>query len=661
MILVIIISTGCQKQTAYDTFKSYSDKWGKKDYKGMYEMLSSNAKEKINKDEFVSRYTNIYNGIEAENIDIKIKEEDKDKSDIPFSISMGTLAGNLEISDYNVVMKKEKINGNNQWTIDWNESMIFPGMDKDDKVSVERFNAKRGEIYDRNGKGLAINDTVINIGIHPSKFEQDKKSSISKMAKVLDIKESYIENKLSKNSNPENFVPIVKVLQNEKDKIAQVMEIQGVLHTKSEGRVYPGGEAFGSLIGYIRPINAEELERLKGQGYSSTSMLGIIGLEQEYEKRLREDKGGVIYISKQENGKEIEKIEIAKKQPKNGEDIKLSIDFEIQKKIYEEMNKDLGASTAINPKNGEILAMVSSPSFDSNLYTTYIPESLRKEWEDNSNKQFENRFNNVYSPGSTFKLITAAVGLEKGVINPNESIAINGVKWQPNASWGDYKVTRVSDTKNSVNLNDAFVYSDNIYFAMKGLEIGKDNFIKEANKFGFNEKLPIDYTIEKSRIANDNIIKDDMLLANTGYGQGEVLMSPLHVALVYSSIVNDGNIMTPILELKEENHKVWKKNVISKENAKILLNSLTEVIENKSGTGHDAKINGVQLAGKTGTAELKKSLEDKEGKENGWFVCMDTDDPEIVISMIIEDVKSRGGSHYVVPKVKNIMNYYLNK
>jgi len=140
-----------------------------------------------------------------------------------------------------------------------------------------------------------------------------------------------------------------------------------------------------SLIGYIRPINADELEKYKGEGYSSTSMLGITGLEQEYEKRLREDKGGVIYISKQENGKEIEKIEIARKESKNGEDIKLSIDFDLQKKIYEQMNKDLGASTAINPKNGEILAMVSSPSFDSNLYTTYIPESVREIWKNNSN------------------------------------------------------------------------------------------------------------------------------------------------------------------------------------------------------------------------------------------------------------------------------------
>ncbi|HSQ34120.1 MAG TPA: penicillin-binding transpeptidase domain-containing protein, partial [Peptostreptococcaceae bacterium] len=657
-----IISTGCQKQTAYDAFESYGDKWEKKDYEGMYTMLSSNAKERINKDEFISRHTNIYNGIEAENIDIKIKSEDKDKSNITFSISMNTLAGNVEISDYNVAMTKEKVEGNNQWTIDWNESMIFPSMDQDDKVSVERFNAKRGEIYDRNGKGLAINDTVITLGIHPSKFEQNKESNISQMANILDIKESSIEDKLNKNNDPEAFVPIVKILPNEKNKIAQVMEIEGVVHTKSEGRVYPGGEAFGSLIGYIRPINAEELEKHKGQGYSSTSMLGITGLEQEYEKRLREYKGGLIYISKQEDGKEVEKIEISKKQPKNGENIKLSIDFDLQKKIYEEMNKDLGASTALNPKNGEILAMVSSPSFDSNLYSTYIPESQKRAWKDNSNKEFENRFNNVYSPGSTFKLITAAVGLENGIIDPNEYIDIKGDRWQPNTSWGEYKVTRVSDTKRPVNLNDAFIYSDNIYFAMKALEIGKTDFIKEASKFGFNEKLPIDYTIEKSRLSNDNNIKDDMLLADTGYVQGQVLMSPLHVTLAYSSIVNDGNIMTPILELKENNdYKVWKKNVVSKENAKILLNSLTQVIENKEGTGHDAKINNLRLAGKTGTSELKKGLGDKEGKEDGWFVCMDTDKSEIVVSMIINDVKNRGGSHYVVPKVKNIMNYNLNK
>ena len=135
-------------------------------------------------------------------------------------------------------------------------------------------------------------------------------------------------------------------------------------------------------------------------------------------------------------------------------------------------------------------------------------------------------------------------------------------------------------------------------------------------------------------------------------------MSPLHLSLVYSMFVNDGNIMEPILEKRDP--KIWKENIVSDENKSILLNNLVEVIENENGTGRDARINGIKLAGKTGTAEFKLTQEDK-GKENGWFVAMDVDDPKIVISTMIENVEGRGGSGFVVPKVKNIMEYYLKE
>jgi len=171
MIFVIIMTAGCQKQTAYDTFSLYEGKWEKKDFEGMYDMLSRNAKKGISKDEFITRYTNIYGGIEARNIDIKINNEDKDKSDISFTINMDTLAGKLEIPEYKVTMIKEKVDGNNQWTVDWNESMIFPRMDKDDKVSVERFNAKRGEIYDRNGKPIVNNTLAPSVALIPRQIE----------------------------------------------------------------------------------------------------------------------------------------------------------------------------------------------------------------------------------------------------------------------------------------------------------------------------------------------------------------------------------------------------------------------------------------------------------------------------------------------------------
>src|SRR5699024_2091203 len=166
------------------------------------------------------------------------------------------------------------------------------------------------------------------------------------------------------------------------------------------------------------------------------------------------------------------------------------------------------------------------------------------------------------------------------------------------------KINRVDTSISSVDLKDAFTYSDNIYFARMALNIGEDNLLEGSKKFGFGEELPIDYPMESSQIVNNDEFESEILVADTGYGQGQVLISPLHLSLIYSSLVNDGNIMKPSLENKEEN-KVWKENVMSGESKDIILDSLVNVVEDKNGTGNDAKLDNIKLAGKTGTAELK--------------------------------------------------------
>lgn len=652
-----------------EIFQAYKSSWEKQDFKGMYGMLSKEVKAETNEQQFIDRYTNIYKGIGAQNISLTIVNADElkkykgDTIKIPFSISMDTSAGKLHIPNYTLTLSKESIDNKKQWTIVWNEALIFPEMVQGDKVRVVTLYSKRGEIFDNNGKGLAINGTIIELGIYPAKFLKNKNTNITEMARILDIQPSIIDKKLKSVNNPELFVPIVNITSTEKEKISKVMAIPGVLYQKLKGRVYPGGEAFGSLIGYIGPITAEELNKNKSEGYRTASAIGKAGLEQVYEKRLKGENGEIIYISKQKDGKEVQKIILGKKEPRKGETIKLSVDSDLQKKIYHEMNNNAGACAAINPKSGEVLALVSSPSYDSNLYTTYIPDSIKQEWNKNDKKPYVNRFKKVYAPGSTFKLVTSVIGLNKGKINPDEKVNIKGLKWQQNKSWGNYMITRVEDPGKPENLTDALVYSDNIYFAKIALKIGAIEFVKGCKAFGIGETLPIDYPIQKSQISNSGDITSNISLADSGYGQGQVLMSPLHVALMYSSLVNDGNIMVPTITsfTPGTSAKVWKKNLISKENIKTLVNCFTAVIDNPSGTGHAAKMDGTPLAGKTGTAELKKNAEDKSAEENGWFTCMNTTNPRIVVSMIIENVKNRGESHYVVPIVKRVIESYLTK
>ncbi|MGG7144029.1 penicillin-binding transpeptidase domain-containing protein [Clostridium nigeriense] len=659
LIAYMLISTSCTGLSkAEQAYNNFTEKWATADYSSMYEMLTNESKEYISEDDFISRYTNIFSAINANNLTFEIDGE-KIKEDgiitIPFKLTMNTLTGDLSLTDYKLTLVKE----DKDYKIKWNESLIFPNMVKDDKVRVSTTQAKRGSILDRNGTVLAEDGTLVTVGIYPSNFNKSNvEAKITEIANALDISEDNITSKLNANTNPEHFIPLVDVLPNDsKLSTLKNRDEEGILLNEKVGRVYYGGESFGRLIGYIGSITAEELESNIEKGYSDTSLIGKAGLEQVYEDTLRGNDAAEIYI---ERG--MDRITIASTEVKDGNDIKLSIDTDLQNKIYSEMTGEKGAATAVDPKTGEVLAMVSAPSYDSNTFTTYISKTQEAKWEENDHTDEINRFNKTYSPGSTMKFLTSVIGLENGVIDPNEEKDIEGLTWQEDSSWGDYKITRVIDPGKSVNLKDAANYSDNIYYAQVALELGSEKFINGLKNFGVGEELTFEYPMETTQISNDGELSRDILLADTGYGQGEIMVTPLHMALFYSTLANEGNIMQPRLVISQNSEsKVWKEGLISKDNLKTLVDTFTALINDSGATLADGAVPGHRVAGKSGSAEIKESQDDTNGTENGWFVSVDPDSSKISIAMIIEDVKGRGGSHVTIPKVRNVMDYYLNK
>lgn len=658
IIAYMLISFGCTSlNKAEKVYNSFTEKWVAANYASMYEMLTNESKEYISEDDFISRYTNIFSAINANNLTFEVDGE-KIKEDgtitIPFKLHMNVITGDLTLTDYKLTLVKE----DKDYKVKWDESLIFPNMIKDDKVRVSTTQAKRGNIFDRNGNLLAEDGTLITVGIYPANFNKENvESKITEIASALDISEDNITSKLDANTNPEHFVPLVDILPTDsKLSTLKNRDEDGILLYEKIGRVYHGGEALGRLIGYIGSITAEELESNAQKGYNETSLIGKAGLEQVYEDTLRGNDGAEIYI---ERG--MDKITIASKDVKNGSDITLSIDTALQSKIYSEMAGEKGAATAVNPKTGEVLAMVSAPSYDSNTFTTYISKTQETKWEENDYADELNRFNKTYSPGSTMKFLTSVIGLENGVINPNEEKNIEGLTWQKDSSWGDYKITRVTDPGKSVNLKDAANYSDNIYYGQVALDLGSEKFINGLKSFGIGEELTFEYPMETTQISNDGDLNRDILLADTGYGQGEVMVTPLHMALAYSTLANEGNIMQPRLVISENSEaKVWKEGLISKDNLSILTDTFTALINDSGATLADGAVPGHRVAGKSGSAEIKKSQDDTTGTENGWFVSVDPDSSKISIAMIIEDVKGRGGSHVTIPKVRNVMDYYLN-
>ena len=181
---------------------------------------------------------------------------------------------------------------------------------------------------------------------------------------------------------------------------------------------------------------------------------------------------------------------------------------------------------------------------------------------------------------------------------------------------------------------------------------------------GFDEEIPFELSLTSSTYDDDDNIDSDIQLADTGYGQGQLLVNPVHMLSMYSLFVNDGSMIQPTLLCQDGyTGKMWKENVFSADAVETVRNDLIQVIENPSGTGASARIDGVTLLGKTGTAEIKDSQSDTDGIERGWFICetADSTDTPIAVAGMVEDVKGKGGSSYVTEKVRNITADYLGK
>lgn len=658
LIIVIIFSLGCSKTSKYnEAFNSYVEKWLKSDFSGMYSMLTKESKESINEETFVNRYKTIYSAINLDNLDISLNKDLEKKDNYytaSFTLKATTIAGELNLTNFDVDIYKEEDN----YLINWDESLIFPNMIKDDKVYVRTTNHSRGKILDRDGNILAEDGTISVVGIHPSKFNNENRNSkITELANTLDISEDTIISKLDANTDPELFVPIVSITTtDEKLQTLTNRNEEGILINTKTSRVYYGGEAFGRLIGYVGAITAEEFENKNDYSYTSTSLIGKAGIESVYEDTLRGEDGAEIYIKRGSD-----EISILKKEVINGEDIKLTIDSTLQNNSYTQLNGEKGAVTAVDPISGEVLALVSSPSYDSNMFTTYVTKTKAAEREANNYTDTVNRFSKTYAPGSTMKLITAAIGLNTGKINPDESIEINGLTWQKDSSWGNYKITRVENVS-PVSLREAAKHSDNIYFAQAALKIGSDDLISGIKGFGIGEEMTFEYPMTDSSISNDGSLNSEILLADTGYGQGELMVTPLNMALAYSALANNGNIMTPRLVLSDNSTvSIWKESAIKPENLQTLIEDFSAMVNDEDGHAYEMKIDGYNIAAKTGTAEIKSSQDDTNGTENGWFVAVDTTSSKLAIATIIEDVKDRGGSSIPIPMVKNIMEEYLNR
>ena len=642
------------------------------EYEQMYKMLHIEASGNVSQEDFIKRNSAIYEGIEIQNMAVEIIAYDEEQLTVTYQTSFNTVAG--EISFENEAFFLE---GEDGYKLVWDNSLIFPNLASTDKVRVLTTQANRGEILDRNGRVLAGKGTASSVGIVPGKLE-NREEAIAKIAELLETTPEVIEKKLSAQwVKDDSFVPIktiprveeIELLKvepdedvlKEKERHESLLAIPGVMISDVEVREYPLGEAAAHLVGYVQSVTAEDLEEHAGEGYTANSVIGRSGMEGLFEKELKGQNGCRIYIVNSE-GKE--KEELACILVQHGQDIKLTIDASLQIALYEQFQEDKSCSVAMNPYTGEVLALVSTPSYDNNDFIMGLSSEQWTALNDDEDKPMYNRFRQVWCPGSTFKPVTAAVGLESGAIDPNEDYGNVGLSWQKDASWGSYYVTTLHAYE-PVILENALIYSDNIYFAKAALKIGYEEMESSLTQLGFNAELPFEIKMAKSQYSNSESIETEIQLADSGYGQGQVLVNPLHLACIYSAFCNEGNIIKPYLVYQNEvSAEYWISGAFSSETASRVLEGTKKVVNDSHGTGYAAHRDDIVLAGKTGTAEIKASKDDTSGTELGWFAVFTAEEtverPILIISMV-EDVKGRGGSGYVVKKDSLVLEEWFSR
>lgn len=669
-----------QETTPEEELLNYMALIQEQDYANMYRMIAMEDSGQVSEEDFIRRNSAIYEGMEVQNMTVTLLPSDRElhseyeeaEETVRYETVFDTAAGTVSFENEASFIRQE-----GSYKLIWTDSLIYPGLSSADKVKVSVTQAKRGEILDRNGYVLAGKGIASSVGIVPGKLE-NRDRNIKQIAGLLQMKQKDIKKKLAAKWVKDDFFVPVKTLKKieekellsltpdaemlkEYERQQKLLEIPGVVISDLEVRSYPLQDAAAHLVGYVQNVTAEDLEEHAQEGYTANSVIGRTGAEALFEKELKGTNGCRIYIVDSDGN---EKEELACRMVEDGKNITLTIDAQLQNDFYEQFRNDKSCSVAINPQTGEVLALVSTPSYDNNDFIIGLSDEKWASLNEDENKPMYNRIRQVWCPGSTFKPIIAAIGLESGAVDPDEDYGNVGLSWQKDASWGSYHVTTLHDYE-PVVLENALIYSDNIYFAKAALKIGAEKMKDALLQLGFDKELPFDIVMAKSQYSNTENIETEIQLADSGYGQGQILVNPLHLACIYSAFCNQGNVIKPYFIQDSNTEPEYQiAGVFSETNANLVLEAMKKVVNDPHGTGYAAHREDILLAGKTGTAEIKASKEDTTGTELGWFAIFTADqtvnDPILIVSMV-EDVKGRGGSGYVVEKDKQVLEAVLER
>lgn len=653
LTMLIITAAGCpadgprSAKTASEFLKS----WVLEDYEGMYDLLDARSRERYDLDYLVSLYTGIAQKVRLYKLDASLEENlssNRDSAEYYFSIRMHThTVGEVPVRN-TITLNREKSTG--KWLIAWDPSLIFPELTGERRVEVKRHLPRRGSIYDRHGNALAEYRLFKEVGVVHGRYGE-METLIEKLKPLLHLTSSELEKKLTQSWIRDGlYVPIAILSPANVELIDELLKIQGVMINNVKERYYPGGESTGHPLGYLGEISREELAERKEEGFFAGDFIGKTGIEGALDDILAGFSGFSLQIVEKDGSLA---ALVARKEGEDGSDVYLTIDRDLQQAAWEALSDNIGALVALEPSTGDLLAMVSKPGFDPNCFIGGIHAAAWQELVEDPALPLLNRaLTGLYPPGSAFKVYTAAAAVQEGVIDPEKSITIEGDRWQYSSSWGGYRVRRVRDDIEELDLKEGMKYSDNIYFAQAGLALGNSLFESYGERFGFDKKIPFPLPVAVSRLCREELASD-ILLADSSFGQGEILMTPLHMALLYSAFPAGGKIPLPRLIYEEDSAgSVWKETVETT-TAALIHDALVYTINSSEAPAGAGAINQYEIAGKTGTAQV----DNIEGNICWYVTYSMVPPPGILVAVMIEGGTWAGDE--ALPLGRAVLETYL--
>ncbi|MBN1353336.1 MAG: penicillin-binding protein 2 [Candidatus Omnitrophica bacterium] len=518
---------------------------------------------------------------------------------------------------------------------------LYSKLSEKNRIRVIPLEAPRGKMYDRNGRLLVSNRIAFDVAVVPNEIS-NKTKLIDGLSDILGTEKEDMARKISAARAGNPFLPATVAEDIEKDKAIKIeevrMEFPGVIVTTRPIRNYIYKEAISHVTGYLGKISEAELARYKTYGYRMVDFVGKDGLERAYNDYLRGVDGG-IQTEVDSRGRQLRFLAV--KEPERGKDLHLTLDAELQKFCSELFKEETGALAVMDSETGGILALVSSPGFDPNIFIS--PRNSRQVRKLLSDKKYfpmiDRAIASAYPAGSVFKIVVALGGLDSGVFGKDDTFNCSGSHWVGNRVFHCWK----DEGHGTLNMRGGLKNSCNIFFYQLGISVGPDAISKYAFKLGLGRPTGIDLPGEVSGFVPTPAWKKKSLrqawfigeTANLSIGQGYLLVTPLQILQLVNIMATEGKITQPFLvdkigEVRLHHTKIQDLR-LNPEAVEIVREGMRDVVNAPHGTGFYARPKEVIVAGKTGTAQ------NPNGISHAWFTGFAPfDHPKISVVVFVE-------------------------